>query len=242
MVEVKIIFIFFFSKKNWHTLKKGGVVIKKGKISVISLVSLLLVVASLFLYIQVSGKEKEGMNSGSHLSEEERHELKNLIWQIRSNLHGENYGFVLDHAVLPNGNIEVIVKLGSLEIDEKTKEDIQQIATDVIKQNDFDSDLFQFNITSFYSSEKEGNHVSQRLSYNDLMGDIMLSLSELGYDVAIQGEVSSDNNVIIKLVLPHDKFDEKTKKEVQKFAIDVIKKNNFETEIFQFNITSYYNS
>lgn len=52
----------------------------------------------------------------------------------------------------------------------------------------------------------------------------MLSLNELGYDVAVQGEVSSDKNVIITLVLPHDKFDENTKKEVQQFAIDVIKK------------------
>ena len=220
-------------------LKKGGVVIKKGKISVISFVSILLVVVSLFLYIQVSGKEKE---SGSYLSEEERLELTSLMWQIRSNLHGENYGFVLDHAVLPNGNIEVIVKLGSNKIDKKMKEDIQQIATDVIKQNDFDSDLFQYNITSFYSSEKEGNNVSQRLSYNDLMGDIMLSLNELGYDVAVHGDVFSDKNVVITLVLPHDKFDENTKKEVKQFATDVIKKYNFETEIFQFNITSYKNS
>ena len=220
-------------------LKKGGVVIKKGKISVISFVSILLVVVSLFLYIQVSGKEKE---SGSYLSEEERLELTSLMWQIRSNLHGENYGFVLDHAVLPNGNIEVIVKLGSKKIDKKMKEDIQQLATDVIKQNDFDSELFQYNITSFYSSEKEGNHVSQRLSYNDLMGDIMLSLNELGYDVAVHGDVFSDKNVVITLVLPQDKFDENTKKEVKQFATDVIKKYNFETEIFQFNITSYKNS
>ena len=197
---------------------------------------------SLFLYIQVSGKEKEGTNRSSHLPEEERHELKSLMWQIRSNLNSENYGLVLDHAVLPNGNIEVIVKLGSNKIDKKTKEDIQQIATDVIKQNDFDSDIFQFYITSFYNSEKEGNHISQRLSYNDLMGDIMLSLNELGYDVAVQGEVSSDKNVIISLALPHDKFDKNTKKEVQQFATDVIKKYNFGTEIFQFNITSYYNS
>lgn len=220
-------------------LKKGGVVIKKGKISVISFVSILLVVVSLFLYIQVSGKEKE---SGSYLSEEERLELTSLMWQIRSNLHGENYGFVLDHAVLPSGNIEVIVKLGSKKIDKKMKEDIQQLATDVIKQNDFDSELFQYNITSFYSSEKEENHVSQRLSYNDLMGDIMLSLNELGYDVAVHGDVFSDKNVVITLVLPHDKFDENTKKEVKQFATDVIKKYNFETEIFQFNITSYKNS
>lgn len=223
-------------------LKKGGVVIKKRKISVISFVSILLVVVSLFLYIQVSDKEKEGTNNGSYLSEEERLELTSLMCQIRSNLHGENYGFVLDHAVLPNGNIEVIVKLGSNKIDKKMKEDIQQIATDVIKQNDFDSDLFQYNITSFYSSEKEGNHVSQRLSYNDLMGDIMLSLNELGYDVAVHGDVFSDKNVVITLVLPQDKFDENTKKEVKQFATDVIKKYNFETEKFQFNITSYYNS
>ena len=199
----------------------------------------MLVVASLFLYIQVSGKEKEGTYSDFQLSQGERHELENLMGQIRKSLRDGNYGFILDHAVLPNENIEVIVKLGSLKVDEKTKKEVKQIATDVIKENDFDSEIFQFNITSFYSSEKEGNHFSQRLSYNDLMGDIMLSLNELGYDVAVQGEISSDKNVVITLVLPHDKFDEGSKKEVQQFATDVIEKYNFEPEIFQFNLTSY---
>lgn len=202
----------------------------------------MLVVASLFIYIQVSGKEKEVTHSDVHLSQEERYKLENLMVQISKSLHDGNYGFVLDHAVLPNEKIEVIVKLGSLKVDEKTKKEVQQIATEVIEQNDFDSEIFQFNITSFYSSKKEGNHFSQRLSYNDLMGDIMISLNELGYDVAVQGEVSSDKNVVITLILPHDRFDEKNKKEVQQFAADVIEKNNFETDIFHFNITSYYNS
>lgn len=92
------------------------------------------------------------------------------------------------------------------------------------------------------SKEKEGNHFSQGLSYNELMGVIMVSLNEKGYDVAVQGDIISDKNVVITLVLPHDMFDEDSKKEVQQFATDVIEKNNFETEIFQFNITSYYNS
>lgn len=214
---------------------------KKGKINVIGFASLLLVAVSLFIYTQVSGKENEVINRASHLSQEEKHELENLMGQISRSLDAENYGFVLDHAVLSNENIEVIVTLGSPEVDEKTKKEIQQIATEVIKQNDFDSDLFQFNITSFYNSEKEGNHFSQRLSYNDLMGDIMQSLNEIGFDVAIHGKVSSDKNVEITLVLPHDKFDEKTKKAVQQIAKDVIEKNDFETEIFQFNITSYMN-
>ncbi|MDW0117190.1 hypothetical protein QTL97_09595 [Sporosarcina thermotolerans] len=213
---------------------------KKGKLSVIGFVSLLLVVASLFLFKQVSGIEKEDINRGSNLSQGEKHELEILMGQISQSLHDGNYGIILDHAVLPNENIEIIVKLGS-EVDKKTKKEILQIATDVIKQNGFDSDLFQFNITSFYNSEKVGNHFSQRLSYNDLMGEIMQSLNAKGFDVAVQGKVSSDKNVEISLVLPEGKFDEKTKKEVQQLATDVIEKNNFETEIFQFNITSYIN-
>ena len=215
---------------------------KKRKLIVIGFGSLLLAIASMFLYITASGKVKEDINRGSHLSKEERHELDNLIGQISKSLHDENYGFVLDHAVLPNENIEVIVKLGTEEVDEKNKKEIQQIATDVIKQKDFDSELFQFNVTSFYNSEKEGNRFSQRLSYNDLMGEMMQSLNEKGYDIAVQGNVSSDKNVEISLVLPHDKYDEKTKQEVQKLAIDVIEKNNFDTELFQFNITNYINA
>lgn len=215
---------------------------KKGKLSVISFVSFLLVVASLFLYIQVSGKEKEDINRSSHLSQEEKHDLEILMGQISQSLHDGNYGIVLDHAVLPNENIEIIVKLGSEKVDKKTKKEILKIANDVIPQKGFDSDLFQFNVTSFYNSEKEGNHFSQRLSYNDLMGEIMQSLNEKGFDVAVQGEVSSDKHVEISLVLPNDTFDEKTKKEVQQVATGIIKNNNFETEIFQFNITSYLNT
>lgn len=92
------------------------------------------------------------------------------------------------------------------------------------------------------SKEKEENHFSQRLSYNELMGVIMVSLNEKGYDVAVQGDIISDKNVVITLVLPHDKFDEVSKKEAQQLATDVIIKNNFEIEIFQFNLTSYYKS
>ena len=113
---------------------------------------------------------------------------------------------------------------------------------DYLKQNGFDATLFQFNITSFYDSEKEGNKVSQRLSYNDLMGDIMLTLNEMGYAVAVHGKVASDKNVVISLVLPHTQFDKKSKKAVQQLATDVIKKYKFDPEIFRFNITSYYNS
>lgn len=164
------------------------------------------------------------------------------MFDIKRSLHEAEYGLVLDHAVLPNENIEVIVKLGSLKVDEKTKEEVQQIATDVLKHNGYDATLFQFNITSFYHSEKEGNRFSQRLSYNDLMGEIMLNLNELGYAVAVHGKVASDKNVVISLVLPHDQFDEKSKKAVQQLATDVIEKYKFNPEIFQFNITSYYNS
>jgi len=216
--------------------------VKKGKLIVIGFGSLLLVIASMFLYITASGKVKEDINRRSHLSKEEKHELDNLMGQISRSLHDENYGFVLDHAVLPNENIEVIVKLGTAEVDEKTKKEIKKLATDVIKQNDFDSKLFQFNVTSFYNSEKEGNRFSQRLSYNDLMGDIMQTLSEKGFDIAVQGKVSLDKKVEIILVLAPDQVDEKTKKELEKLAIDVIEKNNFDTEIFQLNITNYINA
>ncbi|WP_019414524.1 hypothetical protein [Paenisporosarcina sp. TG20] len=120
-------------------------------------------------------------------------------------------------------------------MDKKTKREAIQIATDVIKQNDFDSDLFQFNVTSIYNSENAGNHFSQRLSHNDLMGDIMQSLNAKGFDVAVQGKVLLDKNAEISLVLPDDKFDEKTKKEVQQLATDVLK--NIILKLKYFNLT-----
>jgi len=71
------------------------------------------------------------------------------------------------------------------------------------------------------------------------MGVIMVSLNEKGYDVAVQEGTSSDKKIVITLVLPHDEFDSKTKEEVQQIATDVIIKNKFEPETFQFNFTSY---
>ena len=53
--------------------------VKKQKISVISVASLLLIVAFIFLFIQVSGKEKEGINGEAYLSQEEKGELENLM-------------------------------------------------------------------------------------------------------------------------------------------------------------------
>ena len=190
----------------------------------------------------MSSKETEAVSKGFQLSEEERQELENLMFDIKRSLHEAEYGIILDHAVLPNGNIEVIVKLGALKVDEKTKEEVQQIATDVLKHNGYDISLFQFNVTSFYHSENGGNQFSQRLSYNDLMGDVMLTLNEMGYAVAVHGKVTSDKNVVISLGLPHNQFDEESKKAVQQLATEVIKRYKFEPEIFQFNITSYYNS
>jgi len=121
------------------------------KISVIGFAQLLLVMA-LFIFIQVSSKDIVAANGSSNLSEEDRQELENLMFDIKRSVHEAKYGIVLDHAVLPNENIEVIVKLGTLKVDEKTKEEIQQIATDVLTHNGYDAALFQFNITSYYNS------------------------------------------------------------------------------------------
>lgn len=68
----------------------------------------------------------------------------------------------------------------------------------------------------------------------------MLSLNEMGYDAAVHVEIDMDKNVVITLVLPHDKLDGNSKKEVQQLATNIIEKNKFKSEIFQFNITSYY--
>ncbi|MFJ7735270.1 hypothetical protein ACIQ2D_02910 [Lysinibacillus sp. NPDC097287] len=62
---------------------------------------------------------------------------------------------------------------------------------------------------------------------------------EKGYDVAVQEGTSSDKKIVVTLVLPHDEFDSKTKEEVPQIATDVIIKNKFEPETFQFNFTSY---
>lgn len=173
-----------------HILNKGGICVKNRKFSVIVFASLLLIATS-FIFAQSAELEKEENIRGSELSREEKCDLDNLMGQISMSLHDEKYGFVLDHAVLPNGNVEVIVRLGTKKVKEKTKKEVQQTANDVIKHNHFKPESFQINVTSFYSSAKEGNRFSQRLSYNDLMGEILQSLSEKGYDHGISSKVLS---------------------------------------------------
>ncbi|WP_107842149.1 hypothetical protein [Metasolibacillus meyeri] len=73
---------------------------KKWKIYIITFLSLFLITA--FFFVQGFNKEKEVANQDVHLSDEERHELEKLMWQIKDRLRKEKYGFILAHAILPN--------------------------------------------------------------------------------------------------------------------------------------------
>lgn len=54
--------------------------------------------------------------------------------------------FSLDYSILPD-TIEITVKIDS--ISENSKNEIQQIVDDVLKQNKFESDMFQLNLSNY---------------------------------------------------------------------------------------------
>ena len=104
-----------------------------------------------------------------------------LINEIKKELRKADIGFVLDYAILPDENIEILIKLPSEKIKRSTKNEIKQLVTGVLKENNSDPDLFQLHISSYQKTPKENTRFSVRLSYNDLMGYLMQELEKQNY-------------------------------------------------------------
>jgi len=166
-------------------------------------------------------------------------EYERLVSDLRYKLHKKNYGFILDYAISPDEKVDLLIKLPDKEIKKSTKKEIQQLITKIIEQNDFDPNLFQISIESYYEIAKEGNRSSVRLSYNDVMGHILENMLKEDYNTfSIEHKIFPEN-INVTINLPIGESDESTKKELEQIAVDVIKQNNFDPNLFQITVTNH---
>lgn len=166
-------------------------------------------------------------------------EYERLVSDLRYRLHKKNYGFILDYAISSDEKVDLLIKLPDKEIKKSTKKEIQQLITKIIEQNDFDPNLFQIRIESYYEITKEGNRSSVRLSYNDVMGHILENMLKEDYNTfSIEHKISPEN-INVTINLPIGESDESTKKELEQIAVDVIKQNNFDPNLFQITVTNH---
>ena len=160
-----------------------------------------------------------------------------LINEIKQELRKAGIGFVLDYAILPDENIEILIKLPSEKIKRSTKKEITQIVTGVITENDSDPDLFQLQISSYYKTSKENTRFSVRLSYNDLMGYLMQELEKQNYSTfSLEYKVAS-KKVELTINLPIEN-DTAVNPNVEKLATDIITQHHYNKDDFQINVVN----
>ena len=160
-----------------------------------------------------------------------------LIDEINQEIRKIGIGFVLDYAILPDENIEILIKLPSEKIKRSTKKEITQIVTRVLKESNSDPDLFRIHISSYYKTTKEHTSSSVRLSYNDLMGYIMQELEKQNYSTfSLEYKVASEKVELI-INLPVDN-DVAANSKAEQIATDIIKLHHFDKDDFQINITN----
>ena len=214
----------------------------KSKLTKVTILFLFIIgISSIAFAISFKDSEK----TIAHFPEKSNNELisyiqkyNNLVEYIRINLQEKGYGFVLDYAILPDENIELIIKLPDKKIKNHTKKDIRKIAVDVIIKNNFDPESFQIRTESYYASSiKEVKNSSIRLSYNDLLGYILNDLEQSDYGTfSLQHEFSPENIRIIINVPTETNINKK--QDIEKIALNIIKKNNFDPNIFQIDVIS----
>lgn len=165
-------------------------------------------------------------------------QIDDLIKKIKSNLFANDYAFSSNYQISSDKTVELTVKLLSGQnIDESTKKDIEQLAVNVLEENNFNPKSFKINIINYFS--KSQSYIDQ---VDDLTAYIGLSLHEKSYIFSIEQNTSSDKMTEILVKLPHEKLNKSSKKQIEQIAVDVIKKNNFDPKLFKINIQSYKNN
>lgn len=164
-------------------------------------------------------------------------EYDGLINEIKQELRKADINFVLDYAILPDENIEILIKLPSEKIKRSTKKEIKQIVNGVITENHSDPDLFQLEISSYYKTPKENTRFSVRLSYNDLMGYLMHELEKQNYSTfSLEYKVAS-KKVALTINLPIEN-DTTVNPKVAELATDIIKQHHYNKDDFQINVVN----
>ncbi|WP_042473050.1 hypothetical protein [Bacillus ndiopicus] len=159
---------------------------------------------------------------------------KSLIFYINKDLRDQGYPSIVDYALLSDEKIEILIKLK--ENNERVaSKNIQQIVKSVIEKQNFNPAIFQINISNMNKPTVKNEN---RLSYYDLMGYILLDMMEKNFEAfSLDYAILPENTeIIVKLA---DTIDENSRKEIQQIVSNILKQNNFDSNMFQINITNY---
>ena len=201
------------------------------------LICLLFVLTAIFLANNKSAKEVNNLSEKPTDLTIYVQKYSDLIQEITQNLRINKIRFVLDYALLPDKTIEIIIKLPSKDIENKTKVEIEKLVTEVLRESKFNPDLFHMNISSYYETSPEDGRSSIRLSYNDLMGNLMQELEKRNHlTFGLEYTVSS-RNVELIINLPVQST-ENTKQEVEQIVKGIIEQNKYDINDFQITILS----
>lgn len=200
----------------------------------------LLLVFSFSAVVFNKSKSATEVNAVSELSTDlttYMEQYEELINEIKQELRKADIGFVLDYAILPNENIEILIKLPTEKIKRSAKKEITQLVNGVIKENNAVTDRFRLQISSYHKIPKRNTHFSARLSYNDLMGYIMQELENRDYSTFSLEYKVAPEKVELNISLPVD-YDTNGNSRVEQIATDIIEQHHYDKDDFQINITN----
>jgi len=191
-----------------------------------------------FFLIHSSAETTENLKSSTIKSNTDLmnyiNKYNSLILDIKQELINNDYPVVIDYSISSDQKIELLIKTNE-ENTKKTKEQIAQLTTEIIKGNKFNPSLFKINITNYYEPTQNTNSSSTRLSYNDLIGYIGEELFAK-YDIPFSLQYNfSPEKIKIALNLPTNS--EIGDIEIQNTILEVIKQQGLNPDIFQIDIT-----
>ena len=190
--------------------------------------------SAIFLINKKSAKEVEKVSTDVTIYIQQYDELIN---EVKQALRKADIGFVLDYAILPNENIEILIKLPNEKIKRSTKKEITKIVNGVLMENNFNPDLFQVSISSYHKTPKENKRYSVRLSYNDLMGYLMQALEKQNYSTFSLEYKMAAEKVELIINLPVDN-DVAANPKVEQIATDIIELYHFDKDDFHINVVN----
>ncbi|MCM3710656.1 hypothetical protein [Sporosarcina luteola] len=200
----------------------------------------LLLIFSTSAVVLFKGKSAKEVEADSELSTDVTtyiQQYEEVINEITQELRQADIGFVLDYAILPDENIEILIKLPSEKIKRSTKKEITQIVNRVLEENNMEREHFLLEISSYHKLSKENKQSSVRLSYNDLMGYIMQELEHQDYSTfGLEYKMASEKVELI-INLPID-YDPAINPKVEQLATDIIEQNHHARDDFQINIVN----
>lgn len=188
----------------------------------------------------IKGKSTKEVNADSEFPPDIAlyiRQYEELMNEIEQELRKADIGFVLDYAILPDENIEILIKLPSEKIKRSTKKEITQIVTGVLEGNNMERTDFLLDISSYHKPPKENKQSSVRLSYNDLMGYIMQELEHQDYSTfGLEYKMASEKvELIVNLPVDNDPaFNSK----VEQIATDIIEQHHYDKNDFQINVVN----